>query len=84
MNWMKAINRARAVHENDPWATFHIDKGKAEICIRHTDSLSSEASLPLSLRSIFSSSNNVIGKRKISPSLLTEDDRDIVTNEKLT
>lgn len=35
MNWMKAINRARAVHENDPWATFHIDKGKAEICIRH-------------------------------------------------
>lgn len=35
INWMKAINGAKLVHEHDPWSSFHIDEAKTEICIRH-------------------------------------------------
>lgn len=35
VNWLKAIHRARSQYDNDPWAKFHIDEAKGEVCIRH-------------------------------------------------
>ena len=35
LNWLKAIHRVKDTYEHDPWAKFHIDEMKTEVCIRH-------------------------------------------------